>query len=64
MGEESKSGQTIPVEVAPNVATADDVVQLGVKVGETTQTWLERVEEKAAAKSAMPSTPQQDAGRS
>jgi len=57
MPEESK-GQTITVQVAPNVATSDDVVELGMNVGKAAQTWLERVQGKAAAKCAAPSTPQ------
>jgi hypothetical protein len=56
-------GQTITVEVAPNIASNDDVVELGVKVGETAQSWLERLKERNAAKSAAPLTPQ-GAGRS
>ena len=58
MPDESKPGQTITVEVAPNVANPDDVVQLGVQVGQTAQTWLKRMQEREAAQSAASLVPQ------
>jgi HAMP domain-containing protein len=45
MAEEPK-GQTIMVEVAPNVASADEVVQLGAEVGKTAQSWLALLPER------------------
>ena len=63
MDEESKPGRTITVEVPPNVATQNEVIELAGNVGQTVQTWQERIKERAAANAAAVSTPL-GAGRS
>lgn len=39
----------ITVEVPANVANTEELTGLGVKLGETTQSWLQRLEQQHAA---------------